>query len=66
VGSTFGTCTTANQGTSITISGYTGSLLCPSNIATYCAQNKKCKDLCNNNGVCVKGNCFCTLNFYGE
>ena len=52
-------------GQNITVSGYSGYLICPSSFSRTCAI-KRCPEECNGNGVCLGGKCLCSSSYSGE
>ena len=56
-------CTSANQGTTFSISGYStaysGTFTCPSSIVRFCGMNQHCPGFCNSAGYCYQSQCYC-------
>lgn len=63
-------CTVAQQGTTGTCTGYTGSINCPADVAGFCnTLSARCPKDCSGKGFCLGGSgtrtCFCMYGYGG-
>jgi len=57
IGETVITCETDGQ--SLSPSGFSGSLTCPSSIDDFCYESKPCPYFCSKLGYCTNSECHC-------
>jgi hypothetical protein len=66
IGANYLYCTPAEAGVAKALSGYSGSLTCPS-YETFCKISRKtCKNWCSGRGLCTRGVCNCMEGYSGE